>query len=252
MLTVLAKQHAPGWFRGSCPVQRQPLSAACLLLVVGLKAGRPNSLTVVQKPCTSVRKQAGTVSKKQHAIPSTVWFTHAAPHAWICACTLKMLLFSKIGVLALYDWQSHLLLCPLGMQGGACWGGCCQVLQLELDVVIPPLSVAASMDQAAVMLHLAPGQLAAVEAFQAAILIPHPQGCTACRDAPGLERPLASQAAAYVSWRAFVAAAAARGACCCQRGLKGCHCKTLLSIVMNRVPDPALGVRMKGGGQAGT
>ncbi|KAJ9519430.1 hypothetical protein QJQ45_023071 [Haematococcus lacustris] len=45
-------------------------------------------------------------------------------------------------------------------QGGACWGGCCQVLQLELDVVIPPLSVVASLDQAAVMLHLAPGQLA--------------------------------------------------------------------------------------------
>ncbi|GFH12742.1 hypothetical protein HaLaN_08485 [Haematococcus lacustris] len=33
-----------------------------------------------------------------------------------------------------------------GHQGGACWGGCCQVLQLELDVVIPPLSVAASLD----------------------------------------------------------------------------------------------------------
>ncbi|GFH21913.1 hypothetical protein HaLaN_19295 [Haematococcus lacustris] len=52
--------------------------------------------------------------------------------------------------------QPHPLLSPLGMQGGACWGGCCQVLQLKLDVVIPPLSVVASLDQAAVMLHLAP------------------------------------------------------------------------------------------------
>ncbi|GFH05704.1 hypothetical protein HaLaN_00207 [Haematococcus lacustris] len=128
--------------------------------------------------------------------------------------------------LPLYPWHSHLLdvalqdlllraaqphplLCPLGVQvipphcipgghgdghmpldghlGDACWGGCCQVLQLELDVAISPLSVAASLDQAAVMLQLAPGHLAAVEAFQAAILIPHPQGYSDCLGGAGVQ-----------------------------------------------------------------